>query len=193
MLIRSWSLFCSIQIYVSLHLLPILSRNKLSKLFVFLCSVFFVCSVFKFDVMWSPKTFNNFCVIAFPLNTKHFAISFLFAFACNAKIFAIATLFLCLRATQNSLQLSCFFFLFPFLFIAFGRTGKSLRLRKTQNTLQLSFFFLSFSFSLVLLDGLAKVILKYLSNWCFEYVTPGSEIIICYAVCFQPRFSRNEQ
>ena len=113
MLIRSWSLFCSIQIYVSLHLLPILSRNKLSELFVFLCSVFFVCSVFKFDVMWSPKTFNNFCVIAFPLNTKHFAISFLFAFACNAKIFAIATLFFVFTCNAKQLAIVLLFFSLP--------------------------------------------------------------------------------
>ena len=154
MLIRSWSLFCSIQIYVSLHLLPILSRNKLSELFVSLCSVFFVCSVFKFDVMWSQKTFNNFCVIAFPLNAKRFAISFLFAFACNAKIFAIAILFfvyvqhlaIVFLFFSLPLSLQCFwtnwqkfafaynakrfaivflFLLFLLLVSAFGRAGKS--------------------------------------------------------------------
>ena len=34
-----------------------------NKLFVFLCFMFFVCCVFKFDVMWSSKTFSNFSVI----------------------------------------------------------------------------------------------------------------------------------
>ena len=44
----AWSLFCSILIYVSLHFFPIF----FNKLFVFLCSVVFVCSVFKFNVIF---------------------------------------------------------------------------------------------------------------------------------------------
>ena len=44
--IYAWSLFCLLQIYLSQQFLL---KNKL---FAFLCSVFFVCSVIKFDVIF---------------------------------------------------------------------------------------------------------------------------------------------
>ena len=50
----------------------------------------------------------------------------------------------------------------------------------------------SLSLSSVLLDGLGKVIFKYLSNCCLERVWPGSELII-YVVCFQLMSFRNRR
>ena len=68
-----------------------------------------------------------------------------------------------------------------------------LRLRVTQNALQFFIFFPPFLLLSVLLDRLAKVIFKVLPKCCFERVWPGSELIIWYAVCFQPMSSGNKQ
>ena len=68
-------------------------------------------------------------------------------------------------------------------FIAFACNAKSIAI---------SILFFSFSFSSVLLDGLAKVIFKYLFKCYFKPVWPGSNIMI-YPVCFQPMSFRNKQ
>ena len=93
---------------------------------------------------------------------------------CNMKSIIILIAFVC---NAKTLQL-------PFF----------LRLRVTENVLLLPFLFsFSFSFLSVLSDGLAKVIVKCLSNCCFECVWPRSELIIWYAVRFQPMSSRYKQ
>ena len=56
-----------------------------------------------------------------------------------------------------------------------------------------SIFFFFFSFSWLFLDRLAKIIFKALSSCCFECVWPLSELVIWYAMCFQPMLFRNKQ
>ena len=48
----------------------------------------------------------------------------------------------------------------------------------------IAIFFSSFFFT-AFLDGLAKDIFNFFSNYCFKRVWPRSELLIWYAVCFQ--------
>ena len=66
-----------------------------------------------------------------------------------------------------------------------GRILTSDRRFSTQTPMLKSISCFFYSFLSLYLDGLLKVIFKFLSNCWLKSVWPGSQLLIWYAVCFQ--------
>ena len=66
-IIRAWSLFCSIRIYISLHFLPVLLKKLV---FLFFCVLLFcIFCFYEFNVIFTDFLYNT-CVIIISIGTK---------------------------------------------------------------------------------------------------------------------------